>query len=207
MLAQEVEAAALGLFEAHGFTNVTVEDIAAGAQISVRTFYRYFSAKEDVLQVRIDTRTSDLCAALARRSVEEPPLQSVRLAFAEIVAADDPVLHRRWIATIVDTPSVLRGVIGGIHLKTQPVIADFIRSRLGLPNDALVPTMLAAAAVGVIQAAHTRWFLEGGDLATVISQSLEVLETGAGGAPAWSVGHQRRSGTESGPTRRRKAPG
>ncbi len=202
MLAREVEAAALGLFELHGFANVTVEDIAAGAQISVRTFYRYFPTKEDVLQVRIDTRTADLRAALARRSVEEPTLQAVRLAFAEIVSADDLVLHRRWIATIVDTPSVLRGVIGGIHLKTQPVIAEFIQSRLGLPSDALVPTMLAAAAVGVIQAAHTRWFLDGGDLATIISQSLEVLETGGGDAEAWSAGHQRRSRPRSSPARR-----
>ncbi len=38
--------------------------------------------------------------------------------------------------------------------------------------------MLAAAAVGVIQAAHTRWFLQGGDLATIISESLGVLEAG-----------------------------
>jgi hypothetical protein len=136
------------------------------------------------LQVRIDTRTSDLHAALARRPVEEPPLRSLRLAFAEIVSADDLALHRGWIATIVDAPNVLRGVIGGIHLKTQPVIAEFIRSRLGLPDDALVPTMLAAAAVGVIQAAHTRWFLEGGDLAVVISESLEVLESGIGRADA-----------------------
>jgi TetR/AcrR family transcriptional regulator, regulator of mycofactocin system len=192
MLAREVEAAALALFEAHGFANVTVDEIAAEAQISVRTFYRYFPAKEDVLQVRIDTRTADLRAALARRSLEEPPLQSVRLAFAEIVRADDLVVHRRWIATIVDTPSVLRGVVGGIHLKTQPVIADFIRSRLGLAKDAVVPTMLAAAAVGVIQAAHTRWFLEGGDLATIISRGLTVLETGAGREEARTVRHRPR---------------
>jgi AcrR family transcriptional regulator len=206
MVAREVEAAALGLFERHGFATVTVEDIASEAHISGRTFYRYFPAKEDVLQVRIDTRASELRTALARRSREEPPLQSVRLAFAEIVSADDLALHRRWIATIVDTPSVLRGVIGGIHLKTEPVIAEFIRSRLGLPNDALVPTMLAAAAVGVIQAAHTRWFLNGGDLAHLISQSLEVLETGTGGAGAWSAGPGTRRRPKPGPGRPRRAP-
>jgi AcrR family transcriptional regulator len=205
MLAREVEAAALALFEARGFADVTVEDIAADAQISVRTFYRYFPAKEDVLQVRIDTRTSQLRDALARRPPEELPLQAVRLAFAEIVAADDLVLHRRWIATIVDTPGVLRGVIGGIHLKTQPVIAEFIRSRIGVPDDPLVPTMLAAAVVGVIQVAHTHWFLEGGDLAGIISRSLEVLETRAGGAGARSVGRAR-PGAVSGPRPRRRRP-
>ncbi len=209
MLAREVEAAALGLFEAHGFANVTVDDIAAGAQISVPDLLSLFSDEEDVLQVRIDTRTADLRAGLARRPAMEPPLQSVHAwrspGWNSIL--DDLVLHRRWITTIVDTPSVLRGVIGGIHLKTQPVIAEFIRSRLGLPNDALVPTMLAAAAVGVIQAAHTRWFLEGGDLASIISESLYVLAPSADGAGAWSVRDRRHLDTDLGPTRRRKAPG
>jgi AcrR family transcriptional regulator len=192
LLASEVEGIALGLFEERGFANVTVDDIAAAAHISPRTFYRYFAAKEDVLQARIDRRSSELRTALSRRPGDEPPLQSLRLSFASVVSADDLVLHRRWIATILDTPSVLRGVVGGIQLKIQPVIAEFLGSRLAVQSDALVPTMLAAAAVGVIQAAHTRWFFDGGDLATIISESLEVLEKGIGGSPdLWSAGRVR----------------
>jgi hypothetical protein len=38
--------------------------------------------------------------------------------------------------------------------------------------------VLAAAAGGVIQAAHTQWFLHGGDLAATVSRSLEVLDSG-----------------------------
>ena len=34
-------------------------------------------------------------------------------------------------------------------MKIQPVIAEFFGSRLGLPSDALVPTMLAAAALAI----------------------------------------------------------
>ena len=183
MLASEVEAAALRLFEQRGFGGVTVEDIASEARISVRTFYRYFPAKEDVLQLRIDRRSSELRAALSARPGDEPPLQSLRLAFAEVVSAEDLALLRRWIATVADTPGVLRAVVGGIQLKIRPVMAEFLGSRLGLQSDDLVPTMLAAAAVGVIQAAHTRWFLNGGDLATIISESLEVLEKGIGAGP------------------------
>ena len=54
------------------------------------------------------------------------------------------------------------------------MIAEFISSRLELPSDALVPTMLAAAALGVVQAAHTQWFIHNGDFATTMSESLAV---------------------------------
>ena len=83
MMESELEKVALRLFDQRGFANVTVEDIASEARISVRTFYRYFASKEDVLQLRIDRRSEVLRAALAARSADEPPLRSLRLALEE----------------------------------------------------------------------------------------------------------------------------
>lgn len=183
MMVLEVEAVALRLFDERGFADVTVEEIAAEAHISARTFYRHFCAKDEVLQVRIDQRRQALQAALSLRSIEEPPLRSLRLALKEVITATDPELVRRWTAVVEATPSVLRGVVGGIQLKTQPVIAEFLGSRFDLPSDALVPTMLTAAAIGVMQAAQIQWFVRGGDLATMISDGLEVLERGVGTDP------------------------
>jgi hypothetical protein len=71
-------------------------------------------------------------------------------------------------------------------------MAEFLGSRLDLPADALVPTMLAAAAQGVIQAAQTHWYLQGGDLVTTVSESLGVLERGIGADPkSWHAGHDQ----------------
>jgi AcrR family transcriptional regulator len=179
MMVSELEGVALALFEQHGF-DITVEAIAAESHISVRTFYRYFPAKDDVLQVRIDRRSEALRAALWARPADEPPMHSIRVALEEVLSAEDEDLLRRWTEVIVATPSVLRGVLGGIQLKSHRVIAEFFGDRLGLPRQALVPTMLAAAVGGVIQAAQTQWFLDGGDLATCMSQGLEVLERGIG---------------------------
>jgi AcrR family transcriptional regulator len=183
----ELEAVALALFEERGFESATVDDIASAAHISVRTFYRYFPAKEDVLQVRIDTRSRALRGALAARPADEAPLHSVRVALEEVVSAEDAAVRRRWTSVVAATPSVLNGVIGGIQLKSHRAIADFLGSRLGLPSDDLVPTMLAAAVGGVIQAAQTQWFIRGGDLAPQIAEGLEVLERGIGSDPrTWS---------------------
>ena len=73
------------------------------------------------------------------------------------------MLSKRWIAVVVATPSILRTVLGAFTLILTRAIAEFFGSRLNMPSEALVPTMLAAAAGGVIQAANTRWFFCGGD--------------------------------------------
>ena len=189
MMISELEAIALRLFEERGFDGVTVEEIASEARISVRTFYRYFPAKEDVLQVKIDQRSDALRVALSARLVDEPPLHSLRLALETVLSAEDAAALRRWTVVVGATPSVLRAVLGGIQMKGQRVVAEFFAARLDLDPAALVPTVLAAAVGGVIQAAQTHWFVHGGDLATTISEGLEVLERAIGSDPAnWSGG-------------------
>src|SRR5580704_3962059 len=97
MMGSELEEVALRLFDERGFAEVTVEEIASEAHISVRTFYRYFAVKEDVLQLRIDRRSKGLRGALASRPDDEPPLRSLRLAHVEEFSTVDPIVLRRWI--------------------------------------------------------------------------------------------------------------
>jgi AcrR family transcriptional regulator len=178
IIGREVETAALSLFDARGFGELTVEEIATEAGISVRTFYRYFTGKEEVLQRRIDRRSDALRAALVARPSDEAPLQSLRIALVTVQATEDDAMARRWIAVIIANPSVVKGVLGEIQLKRQAVLQEFFASRLGTTSDSLAATMLAAAVGGVIQAAHSRWFFHGGDLGETIASGLRVLERG-----------------------------
>ena len=95
MMLSELEAVALRLFEQRGF-DITVEEIASEAQISVRTFYRYFPGKEDVLQLRIERRSATSGPRSAARPADEPPLHSLRVALEEVVVGEDAELLRRW---------------------------------------------------------------------------------------------------------------
>jgi hypothetical protein len=129
-----------------------------------------------VLQLQIDRRSRNLRAALSARPATEESLASLRLALAEVLATENPELVRRWIAIIITSSSVLNSVLGGIQLKIQRVVAEFLGDRLGDPSNGFVPTVLAATSGGVIQASHADWYVNGGDLVAKVSEAFSVLE-------------------------------
>src|ERR1700685_2769490 len=88
---------ALRLFGEQGYHATTVEQIAAAAEVSPSTFFRYFPTKEDlVLQDDMDTRMiealeqqpPDLGAAAAVRAAS-------RQVFAHYTAADPRPVRER----------------------------------------------------------------------------------------------------------------
>lgn len=84
---EEIEVAAFDLFRERGFDAVTVEQIAAVAGVSHRTFYRYFPTKEDVVFGEHEAAVARLRAALAEADPAEPPLRRVRRA---LIAVQQP---------------------------------------------------------------------------------------------------------------------
>src|ERR1700693_636304 len=73
---------ALRLFREQTYQGTTVEQIAAAAEVSPSTFFRYFPTKEDiVLQDDMDTR---MIEALERQPADLGPLSAVRAATREV---------------------------------------------------------------------------------------------------------------------------
>src|ERR1700745_739050 len=72
---------ALRLFREQGYQATTVEQIAAAAEVSPSTFFRYFPTKEDVvLQDDMDTR---MVEAFTRQPKDLAPIAAVRAAMRE----------------------------------------------------------------------------------------------------------------------------
>lgn len=72
--------AAMVRFLAQGFEETSAEQIAADAGVSLRTFYRHFSSKHDLLFADYDAGLHWFRAALAARPADEPIIESVQSA-------------------------------------------------------------------------------------------------------------------------------
>src|SRR6266550_6851184 len=103
---REIAETALALFAHDGYDNVSAEAIAAEAGVSLRTFYRYFSTKDDVLSPIITEATQELVAAIAARPAREGLATAVQRAYEEIRPQQGPEGVRGLIGLVTDVPAL-----------------------------------------------------------------------------------------------------
>ncbi len=76
--------AAYELFESKGFDETRIEDITDKVDVSSRTFFRYFSSKEDVVLDYQAVEHDEIVEALTARPAAEPALTALRHATVEV---------------------------------------------------------------------------------------------------------------------------
>jgi AcrR family transcriptional regulator len=174
---------ALRLFREKGYQNTTVEQIAAAAEVSPSTFFRYFPTKEDlVLQDDMDVR---MIEALEQQPPDLGPVAAVRAAsrqmFDSYTAADMDILHETIRLTL--TVPEIRARAMDEFARTITVVAEAVGKRAGRPADDLAVRTIAGAVVGVIMSMTIPW--EGWsdptsfeDTFVRIDQALALLEAG-----------------------------
>lgn len=77
--------AAFALISQHGYEQTTVAEIAEAADVSTRTFFLHFPAKEDVLLADGDLRIELALAVIAAAGPDDPPGEVLTRAFTEMV--------------------------------------------------------------------------------------------------------------------------
>jgi len=82
---------AIALFLAHGFDNVSVVEVAAAAEVSKRTLFSYFPAKEDLVLHRIADHEQESADAIRARPAGESPLDTLHRHFLDGLRRRDPI--------------------------------------------------------------------------------------------------------------------
>ncbi|MGH8975330.1 MAG: TetR family transcriptional regulator [Acidimicrobiia bacterium] len=180
--AAQLEEVALRLFVERGFDATTVDDIAAAAEVSRRTFFRYFASKEDVLLADHPKNLAALREALAARPPSEPILTALRQALMSMSGSyeeDRERLLRR--AKLMRTTPSLQARSLMLQREWEQAVCEMVAEHLGVDaHGDLRPAVVAATMLGALRAAFGMW-LEGGGkahLPGLVAESLDLLDSG-----------------------------
>jgi AcrR family transcriptional regulator len=175
---------ALRLFSENGYQRTTVEQIAAAAEVSPSTFFRYFPTKEDlVLQDDMDTR---MVEAFERQPPGLGPVAAVRAAIREALESyNEADLDVIWqTTTLTMTVPEVRARAMDEFGRTIAVISEALAKRAGRPADDLAVRTVAGAIIGVIMSIAMPWEGWSSDRQAIvdmferIDQALNLLEAG-----------------------------
>jgi mycofactocin system transcriptional regulator len=178
--ARELELIALRLFTAQGFDETTVDQIAAAAGVSRRTFFRYFTTKADVLWSEFDHEVRTIRDLLAQMPAELPVLEAVRravLAANHYRAADVPELRTR-MNLLRSVPDLVASA--AVHYDAwERAVGDFVAARSGQPADSLYPLAVGRAVLAVCRAGFDRWAVRAdADLTVYLDAAIRALAAG-----------------------------
>jgi AcrR family transcriptional regulator len=172
---------ALRLFGQKGFEATTVEEIAEAAEVSPRTFFRYFASKEAVLLE--DDYDPQLFAAMAEvGQTDQPPAVLLRELLGQLLppiyAADSEALLTRT-KLILSTPS-LAGHAAEQRTQMESVIAGLLAKVYDRDAGDLDVKVTASCLVGAMWAAIIAWYDSGGEqpLPQLMDQALGALADG-----------------------------
>ena len=176
-----IQDAALALFVEQGFENTTLEQIAARAEVSTTTFFRYFKGKADVVFGSEGDDRAELLPALAQAIIERPTdeddLTAIRRAVlsAWVPVLEPERLRRHFLAA--ETSPVLVGLSTNLTMKWQATISGAIAKRRGIAVPDHKCEIAATVALAILTRTAAGW-VHGdiqGELAEVIDRGYELM--------------------------------
>lgn len=178
--------AAVRLTVERGLANVRIEDIAAEAGVSLRTFRNYFSSKAEAIAAREVDRSLMIAAELRQRPADEPLWTAIResimaqFALGEVGHGGELPPDERWLAGIrlmVSEPS-LQGAMAQAYLAAGEEFAAAVADRTG--TQGLYPRLVAEVVGAARSAASAEWLRADPprSMADLLSEALDLVGSG-----------------------------
>ncbi|GAA1944298.1 TetR/AcrR family transcriptional regulator [Amycolatopsis minnesotensis] len=183
---QAISDTAIAMFLERGFDEVAVSDVAAAAEVSKPTVFRYFPAKEDLVLHRFADHRGETARVVRARETGATPLAAVRRHFLDGLDRRDPVtglcdsadvlaFHR-----LVFTTPAVTARLAELETSNLDELADVLREAAGDRDGSPRPRLVAAQILAVHQVlARENWrrLTTGGTADDTCAQAVADAET------------------------------
>jgi len=172
--------AALRLFDARGFEATTIDDITDAAEVSRRTFFRYFRSKEDVFLLDPERKLELIRRDLDARRADEPTLAAVRRALGSVAldyASDVEVVRLQHRVAAREPALAAREYV--YQVRWEDAIAKAVAADLGVdPAADTRSRVVAHVTVGALRSAVATWVAGGfeDDAVAVTMSTFDLIE-------------------------------
>ena len=180
-----IAAAALDFLRSRELKNFTVDDVAAAAGVSRRTFFNYFSSVEAAVASFTQDYLNQVIVELDARPLDEPLLESAQIALSAGGTTTS-------LSILAETAVLTRdSQLARFQLQAWDdcslKITEVARHRLPEGTDELYLYALVGAIMGSCRAAFLAWFQRHGtnitdeslaDLRAMLERSITLIRTG-----------------------------
>lgn len=161
---RELSRFGLELFLKQGFDNTTIDQIVEPLGIAKRTFFRYFSVKEDLVFAWYEELTTELASELLSRPKQERPFQAVCATLASLLKRYDA--NPDWALAMMrlskETPSLLGRESEKRMIWEQALVAALIEREGKKAMNPLKARIVVGTAMTAFTAALNEWYAGGG---------------------------------------------
>ena len=176
-----LEETALRMFLEQGYEPVRLDDICAACEVSLRTFFRYFDAKEDLVLGRLRTHLALAEQLFTARPAAEQLIDSLHAVVRQVVEdyASEPDRELTRLRLVAATPALDAG-LSGVFVDFERLVRRVAEARLPKRDRDRRARLVAAGAVAGFRVALQWWVDHGArpDLAGLVLANLDDLTAG-----------------------------
>ncbi|WP_439657701.1 TetR family transcriptional regulator [Lentzea sp. HUAS TT2] len=173
--------AAHALFCAHGFEATTIDQIAEAVEVSSRTFFRYFTSKEDVALSLADDQITAVLEAFAAQPADMPVLTALRTAAVDVVRAYEAEARYHSLQSLISVSPALTAARVERGTARFSDVARLIGARMGVDPDVDPrPGLVASVALCAVPTAIVAWRAAGHQApeSDLTGQAFDLLSAG-----------------------------
>lgn len=176
---QRITDAGINLFIKQGYEATTLDEIAAAAGISRRTFFYYFDSKDDIL-LSLQSSVGDMIIAAVRNTPSGgSPRSVVRQAILQICGSISPE-DMIAIDKLMRSNKAVQARKQASYIQQENALFEALRERWPEPEKEMALRLLAMSAVGAMRLSADAFNRAAGaqTLVYFLNKTFDTLEAG-----------------------------